>query len=126
MEAKGDLSGVEAELREFASALRAAEAVRRLQDAARQLREDPEVHQLQEAFDRAEKAGRQGPQDDGLRERQDEMLREAQLAYQRHPAVREWFQAELEVRLLLRSVNATISDILGLDFGQTVRSARGG
>jgi len=126
MEAEEYISGVQADLREFVSALKAAPAVRNLEVAARRLREDPEVHQLQETLDRADEACRQGLRDEMLCERQIEALREAQLAYQQHPAMRDWFQAEMEVRLLLRSMNAAISDVLGLDFGETVRSAREG
>ncbi len=116
--------GVQAELRELVSALKVGGVVRRLEVAARRLREDPEVRHLQEMLDRADEACRQGGGDESLRERQMDALREAQLAYQGHPAVGEWFRADLEVRLLLRAVNAAISDILGLDVGQAVRSAR--
>ncbi len=117
-------SGVQAALRELVSALKTGGAVRHLEVAARRLREDPEVRQLREALDRADAASRHGPRDETAHEQQNDAVREAQLAYQGHPAVRDWFRGELEVRLLLRSVNAAISDILGLDVGQTVRSAR--
>ncbi len=126
MEAEESMPEVQAALREFVSALKEAAVVRRLEAATRRRREDPEVQRLQEGLDRAEATCRQAPRDETLRERQLETLQEAQRAYHEHPAMGEWYRAETHVRLLLRSVNGALSDVLGLDVGETVRSAREG
>lgn len=111
--------------REFVAALKATPVVQHLIAAEQRFRTDPEVQRILgelqrkvDTFQRAQEAGT-------LRAEQIRAVREAQARFQQHPLVQEFFGAREAAGLFLQETNRVISEILGLDFGQTVGSAGG-
>jgi len=120
-----DKSAVLARARDFVGVLKATPAGQVLAKAVGRAQGDPEVQRLRERLRRAVDAFQQAQRAGTTDEEQIQAIREAQAAYQRHPAVGELFGAQMQMTSLLRSANFVISDLLALDFGQTVRSAGG-
>jgi cell fate (sporulation/competence/biofilm development) regulator YlbF (YheA/YmcA/DUF963 family) len=116
-----DLDGRESVLRrtdEFIAALKATPVVRRYAEAARRFQEDQEVQSLMRTLQRFQRAPQAG---EGLStELQD--ARDAHARLRNHPVVEEYLAARDAVGALLRETNLLISQILGLDFGQTAGS----
>jgi cell fate (sporulation/competence/biofilm development) regulator YlbF (YheA/YmcA/DUF963 family) len=109
----------------FITALRATPVVQRFADAQRRFDTDPEVRALLETFQRladgfqrAQRAGEARP--DQVRE-----IRDAQARIQAHPLVREFVDAREAVGRFLQETNLVISEVLGVDFGQTAGPAGG-
>ena len=109
----------------FIRALRATPVVQRFVGAQRRFDTDPEVQKrletfqrLADGFQRAQQAGDARP--DQVRE-----IRDAQARVQAHPLVREFVAAREAVGVLLQETNLAISEVLGVDFGQTAGPARG-
>lgn len=70
-------------------------------------------------------ASQRAQQDRTLREEQVREVREAQARFQRQILVQEFSQARDAAGLFLQKTNRVISEILGLDFGQTAGPAGG-
>jgi cell fate (sporulation/competence/biofilm development) regulator YlbF (YheA/YmcA/DUF963 family) len=118
-------SVVLAQTQKFIGALKATPAGQALLRALERTQGDPEVQRLHENLQRAVDAFQRAQQAGTVSEEQIQAIREAQAEYQRHPTVGELFGAQMKMTSLLRSANFVISDLLALDFGQTVRSAGG-
>jgi cell fate (sporulation/competence/biofilm development) regulator YlbF (YheA/YmcA/DUF963 family) len=118
-------STVLARTRDFVGALKATPAGQALLKAVQRAQGDSEVQRLHEKLQRAVDAFQRAQQAGTVSEEQIQAIREAQAEYQRHPTVGELFGAQMKMTSLLRSANFVISDLLALDFGQTVRSAGG-
>ena len=111
--------------REFIAVLKATPAVERFAAAQARFRTDPEVQQTLEVLQRNTDAFQRAQQDGTLREKQVRVVREAQARFQGHPLVQEFFQARDAAGVFLQETNRVISEILGLDFGQTAGPAGG-
>jgi cell fate (sporulation/competence/biofilm development) regulator YlbF (YheA/YmcA/DUF963 family) len=106
---------------EFIEALKVTPVVLRFSEAARQFEADQEVQSLMgtlQRFQRALQAGRLSSSE--LLE-----LRDAQTRFGNHRVVGEFFAARDAVGAFLQKTNLVISEVLGLDFGQTAGPAGG-
>jgi cell fate (sporulation/competence/biofilm development) regulator YlbF (YheA/YmcA/DUF963 family) len=111
--------------REFVAALKATPAVERYAVLQARFRTDPEVQKILEVLQTKVDAFQRAQQDGTLREGQIREVREVQARFQAHPLVQEFFQARDAAGTFLQETNRVISEILGLDFGQTVGPAGG-
>ena len=121
---RANLDGRENVLRrtdEFIEALRATPAVQRFAEASRRFEADQEVQSLMGTLQRFQRAQQTG---EVLGTRFQD-VRNAQARLQNHPVVQEFLAARDAVGALLQETNLVISEILGLDFGQTVGPAGG-
>jgi cell fate (sporulation/competence/biofilm development) regulator YlbF (YheA/YmcA/DUF963 family) len=105
---------------EFIGALKATSVVRRFDEAARRLEADQEVQSLLGVLRRFQQAQQNG----GLSSSELEDVRDAQARIRNHQVVQEFLAAREAVGVLFKETNLAISEILGLDFGQTVSSPR--
>lgn len=121
----GDRSPVLERTREFVTALKATPSVQHFVAAQHRFQTDSEVRQIMADLRRKADAFQKAQQDGTLREEQIRDVREAQARFQGHPLVQEFFQARDAVGLFLQETNRVISEILGLDFGQTAGPAGG-
>ncbi len=109
----------------FLLALRATPVVTRFLNARRRFEDDPEVRGLLDEFQRRANAFKQAQETgnesvDVVRD-----VRVAQANVQEHPIVREFSDARAAVATLFQQTNEVISEVLGVDFGQTAGPARG-
>ncbi len=114
-------NGVAQRTQEFIEALKTTPAVRRFVEAARGFQSDQEVRELMGTlrhFQEAQQGGNVSAAD--LRS-----VRDAQTRMRNHRVVQEFFAAQNGVGTLLQATNQAISEILGLDFGQTAGPAGG-
>lgn len=118
-------AAVLAQTKVFITAMRATPAGQALAEAVQRAHADPEVQRLRENLQRVVLAFHDAQQARAVSEDHIQAVREAQAEYQRHPAVGQLLNAQMQMAALLRSANVVISDLLALDFGQTVRPAGG-
>lgn len=121
----GDRSPVLERTREFVTALKATPSVQHFVAAQHRFQTDSEVRQIMADLQRKADAFQKAQEDGTLREEQIRDVREAQARFQRHPLVQEFVQARDAAGLFLQETNRVISEILGLDFGQTAGPAGG-
>ncbi len=118
------IEGREAVLRctdTFVDALKSTSAVQRFIGAAHRFESDQEVQTLMgvlRQFQLAQQAATISRAD--LQE-----VRDAQIHIRNHPVVVDFLTARDEVGMLLQETNRVISEVLGLDFGQTAGPAGG-
>lgn len=106
---------------EFIEALRATPAIRRFKEASRRFEADQEVQSLLGRLQRFQQAQQRGTATST--EVQD--ARDAQARIQRHPLVREFLAARNGAGALFLQTNQAISEVMGIDFGQTAGPAGG-
>lgn len=106
---------------EFIEALKATPVVRRFDEAARRFEGDPEVQSLMGILRRFQQAQQKG----GLIATELADVQGAQMRIRNHPVVQEFLAARDAVGELLQETNRAISEVLGLDFGQTAGPAGG-
>lgn len=117
-----NLDGREKVLRctdEFIETLRATSVVRRFAEATRRYEADQEVQALMETLRRFQQAQQSG----GVLPAELQDVRDAQMRAQNHPAVQEFLAARDAVGAFFQETNLVISEVLGLDFGQTAGPA---
>ncbi len=120
-----DRSAVFERTREFVTALKAAPSVRRFMVAQRRFQTDPGVQRLLADAQRKAQTFQRARQDGTLQEEQIQEVREAQARFSDHPLAQEFLLARDAAATFLQQTNRVISEILGLDFGQTVGPAGG-
>lgn len=112
-------------LRELAEALHDAPAIARFRTAEERFRGDTEVRRLQAqvrtSYEQLQLAERENRHDPRLFQE----VRDTQALLQRHPAVAEFVTSRQEAMDLLREVNATMAEVLGVDIGGSVSRAGG-
>lgn len=106
---------------EFIEALKATPVVRRFNEAARQFEADHEVQSLIGTLQRFQRAQQTG----GLSSSELQDVRDAQARFANHRVVQEFLVARNAIGALLQETNRVISEVLGLDFGQTAGPAGG-
>jgi cell fate (sporulation/competence/biofilm development) regulator YlbF (YheA/YmcA/DUF963 family) len=106
---------------EFIGALKATPVVRRFDEAARRFEADQEVQSLMGVLRRFQQAQQNG----GLSSSELEDVRDAQARIRNHSVVQEFLRARDAVGAFLQETNQAISEVLGLDFGQTAGPAGG-
>ncbi len=111
--------------REFVTALKATPSIQRFVVAQRRFQTDPGVQRLLADVQRKAETFQRAQQDGTLREEQIREVREAQARFYDHPVAQEFLQARDGAGAFLQETNRVISEILGLDFGQTVGPAGG-
>ncbi len=104
---------------EFIAALKSTPTVKRFHEAARRFETDEEVLSLKKRLRQFEDTRRNR----GISSSQLRDLRDAQAQLRNHPVVREFLASRDEVSELLQRTNVAISEILGIDFGQTAGPA---
>lgn len=107
--------------RAFIEALKATGAVRRFAEATRRFESDPEVQSLMQTLQQFQQAQRTGE----VLPVALEVVRNAQERFRKHPVVREFLASRDAVGSLLQETNVEISQVLGIDFGQTAGPAGG-
>jgi len=121
---KTNLDGRERVLRctdEFIEAMKATPAVRRFAEAKRQFEADQEVQSLIGTLQRFQRAQQTGEVlSTGLQD-----VRGAQARLRDHRVVQEFLAARDAVGAFLQETNQAISEVLGLDVGQTAGPAGG-
>jgi cell fate (sporulation/competence/biofilm development) regulator YlbF (YheA/YmcA/DUF963 family) len=121
---KTNLDGRERVLRctdEFIEAMRATPVVRRFAEAKRQFEADQEVQALMGTLQRFQRAQQTGEVlSTGLQD-----VRGAQARLRDHRVVQEFLAARDAVGAFLQETNQAISEVLGLDVGQTAGPAGG-
>lgn len=106
---------------EFIEALKAAPAIRRFAEASCRFEADREVQSLMETLQRFQRAQQTGEVlSAGLQD-----VRDAQARFRNHLVVQEFLAARDAVGAFLQETNLVISEVLGLDFGQTAGPAGG-
>jgi cell fate (sporulation/competence/biofilm development) regulator YlbF (YheA/YmcA/DUF963 family) len=119
-----NLDGREIVLRrtdEFIEALKATPAVRRFVEASRRFEADQEVQSLMGTLQRFHGAQQTGEVlSPGFHD-----VRDAQARLQNHRVVQEFLAARDAVGAFLKETNRVISEVLGVDFGQTAGPAGG-
>jgi cell fate (sporulation/competence/biofilm development) regulator YlbF (YheA/YmcA/DUF963 family) len=106
---------------EFIGALRATPAVRRYAEAADRFAADQEVQSFIGTIQEWQRAQRSGVASSiGLQE-----VRETQVRLRDHRVVQDYLAAREAAGVLLQETNLAISELLGLDFGQTAGPAGG-
>lgn len=111
--------------REFVSALKVTPSVQRFMVAQHRFQADREVQRLLADVQRKAETFQRAQQDGTLREEQIREVREAQARFYDHPLAQEFLQARDAAGAFLQEANRVISEILGMDFGQTVGPAGG-
>ncbi len=120
-----DRSAVFERTREFVTALKEAPSVQRFVVAQRRFQTDPGVQQLLADVQRKAQTFQRAQQDETLREEQIQEVRQAQARFYDHPVAQEFLQARDAAGTFLQETNRVMSEILGLDLGQTVGPAGG-
>lgn len=106
---------------EFIATLKATPAVRRFAEASRRFEADQEVQSLMGTLQRFQRAQQTGEVlSPGLQD-----VRDAQARLQNHRVVLEFLAARDAVGAFLQETNQVISEVLGVDFGQTAGPAGG-
>lgn len=111
--------------REFVTALKATPSVQRFVVAQHRFQTDPGVQRILADVQRKAETFQRAQQDGTLREEHIQEVREAQAQFYDHPLAQEFLQARDGAGTFLQETNRVISEILGLDFGQTVGPAGG-
>ncbi len=106
---------------ELIAALKATPTVRRFAEASRRFEADQEVQALLETVQRFQRGQQTG--EVGSHEFQD--VRRAQARLQNHRVVQEFVRARDAVGEFFKETNKAISEVLGLDVGQTAGPAGG-
>ena len=106
---------------EFVEALKATLVVQRFNEAARQLEADQEVQSLMGTLQRFQRALQTGD----LSSTELQNLRDTQTRFGKHRVVQEFLAARDAVGAFLQETNKVISEVLGVDFGQTAGPAGG-
>ncbi len=119
--ANGGHEQVVASTRAFIEALKAVGSVRRFAEAKRRFDTDPEVQALMKTLQQFQQAQLTGA---ALAVPLEE-VRAAQKRIQEHPVVRELLMARDAVGSFLQETNVAISQVLGVNFGQTAGPAGG-
>ncbi len=104
---------------EFIAALKSTPAVKRFYEAARRLETDEEVLSLKKRLRQFDEA----PSKRGVSSSEFRELRDARAQLRNHPVVQEFLASREEVTELLQRTNVAISEILGIDLGQTAGPA---
>ncbi len=104
---------------EFIAALKSNPTVKRFHEAARRFETDEEVLSLKKRLRQFEDTRRKK----GIPSSHFRDLREAQAQLRNHPVVQDFLTSRDEVGELLQRTNVAISEILGIDFGQTAGPA---
>ncbi len=104
---------------EFIAALKSNPTVKRFHEAARRFETDEEVLSLRKRLRQFEEARRKK----GVPPNQFRDLRDTQAQLRNHPVVQEFFASRDQVSELLQRTNVAISEILGIDVGQTAGPA---
>lgn len=120
-----DRSAVFERTREFVTALKATPSIQRFVVAQRRFQTDPGVQRLLADVQREAQTFQRAQQDGTLQEEQIQQVRDAQARFYDHPVAQEFLQARDAAGTFLQETNRVISEILGLDFGQTVGPAGG-
>lgn len=107
---------------EFVESLKRTPQVMRFNEAMRRFEADQEVQSLMATLRRFQQEQQNGQ----LLEQELQDVRNAQLRIRDHGVVREFLAARDAVGDFLKGTNAAISEVLGLDFGQTAGPAGGG
>lgn len=121
---RADLDGREDVLRrteEFVQALKSTPVVLHFNGAARRFKADLEVQSLMATLQRFQQAQQNG----GVTSAELKDVRDAQMRIRNHPVVQEFLAARDAVGAFLQETNQAISEVLGLDFGQTAGPAGG-
>lgn len=121
---RANLDGREEVLRrtdEFIAALRATPVVRRFAEATRRYETDQEVQALMAKLRHFQQAQQTG----GLSSSELQDVRDAQARIRNHRVVQEFLAARDAVGGFLQETNLAVSEVLGLDFGQTAGPAGG-
>ncbi len=113
--------GVAQRTQEFIEALKTTPAVRRFVEAVRRFQSDQEVQELMGTLRHFQEAQQGG----GMPAADVQRVRDAQTRMRNHRVVQEFFAARDGVGTFLQVTNQAISEILGLDFGQTAGPAGG-
>lgn len=109
----------------FVKALQGTPVFQRFSDALSRFETDSDVQRLLADFQRQAKALQRAQQQGTAKSDQVQAIRHAQTRVQAHPIVREFVEAQQALGLFLQETNAVISEILGMDFGQTAGPAGG-
>ncbi len=120
-----DRSALLERTREFVTALKATPSVQRFVVAQHRFQADPGIQRLLADVQRKAQTFQRAQQDGTLREEQIQQIREAQARFYDHPLALEYLQARDGAGVFLQETNRVISEILGLDFGQTAGPAGG-
>lgn len=120
-----DRSAVFERTREFVTALKATPSIQRFVVAQRRFQTDPGVQRLLADVQREAQTFQRAQQDGTLQEEQIQQVRDAQARFYDHPVAQEFLQARDAAGTFLQETNRVVSEILGLDFGQTVGPAGG-
>lgn len=107
--------------RAFIEALKATGAVRRFAEATRRFDSDPEVQSLMKRLQEFQRSQRTT----NISAAALEEVRDTQKRFGTHPVVRELMSARDALGSLLQETNVEISQVLGVNFGQTAGPARG-
>ncbi len=107
--------------RGFVDALKATGVARRFTEATRRFESDTEVQGLLDTLQRFQRAQRTGEiLAEGV-----EDIRKAQVRLQAHPVVNEFLAARDALGSFLQEANVEMSQVLGVNFGQTAGPAGG-
>jgi cell fate (sporulation/competence/biofilm development) regulator YlbF (YheA/YmcA/DUF963 family) len=119
-----NLDGRESVLRrtdEFIESLKATPVVRRFNEASRRFEADQEVQSLMGTLRRFQQAQQTG----GVLANELQDVRDAQMRIRNHRVVQEFLAARDAVGAFLQETNQAISEVMGIDFGQTAGPAGG-
>ena len=106
---------------EFIQSLKATPVVQRFNEAARRFKTDQEVQSLMETLRRFQLAQQTG----GVSATELKDVRDAQMRIRTHRVVQEFLAARDTVGTFLQETNRAISEVMGIDFGQTAGPAGG-
>lgn len=111
---------------ELLAALRTTPVFQHFLEAEQSLETSPEIQaRLRTLLDKKQ-AFEEARQNGKLEHNQLWEYRQAQTKLNEHPLAVEFSSCQRAVEAVLREINATISETLGLDFGQTVGRKAGG
>ncbi len=106
---------------EFIESLKATSVVRRFDEASRRFETDQEVQSLMGTLRRFQQAQQTG----GVLTAELVGVRDAQARLQNHRVVQEFLAARDAVGKFLQETNQAVSEVIGIDFGQTAGPAGG-
>ena len=106
---------------EFIESLKATSVVRRFGEASRRFETDQEVQSLMGTLRRFQQAQQTG----GVLTAELVGVRDAQARLQNHRVVQEFLAARDAVGKFLQETNQAVSEVIGIDFGQTAGPAGG-
>ena len=106
---------------EFAQLLRRSPKISSFINAQKKMNGDAEARAIIERFQAMQQLRRAGP----LRGQDYTEMAQVQQKLQRNPTIRDFVQTQQDAVDFLQSVNMTISQILGIDFGATAGAGGG-